>query len=192
MLDKLDADDTQRTSAHRLISRIKETNEYQDLYKLLGFEYVLDHKGSLNLPNLLEKESFDLVVSAGVLEHISAKDASDFVDGIAALMKPGGYSVQGINIRDHLYQYDNTVSIKQYLQYPDYVWKLCFENDVQYINRIQRSDWLTLFGKAGLVLVEEEVEKEDLSGVKVAKIYQKYEENDLRCGGLIIVHRKPV
>jgi len=42
------------------------------------------------------------------------------------------------------------------------------------------------------VLVEEEVEPEDLSGLKVAKVYQKYGENDLRCGGLKIVHRKPV
>ncbi|MFZ4790764.1 MAG: methyltransferase domain-containing protein, partial [Candidatus Competibacteraceae bacterium] len=188
-LDKLDADNIQRTSAHKLISKIREVTGYDDLYKLLGFEYVLDHRGSLNL---LEKESFDLVVSAGVLEHIYAKDASDFVYGIATLLKPGGYSVHSINIRDHLCQYDSTVSCKQYLQYPHWVWSLCFENDVQYINRIQRSEWLELFRKAGLVLVEEEVETEDLSGLKVATVYQKYDENDLRCGGLNLVHRKPV
>ena len=188
-LDKLDADNTQRTFAHKLISKIREVNDYQDLYELLGFEYILDQRGSLNL---LEKKSFDLVVSAGVLEHIYSKDVSDFVYGIATLLKPGGYSVHSINIRDHLYQYDRTVSRKQYLQYPHWVWSLCFENDVQYINRIQRSEWLKLFRKAGLVLVEEEVETEELSGLKVASIYQKYDENDLRCGGLKLVHRKPV
>jgi predicted SAM-dependent methyltransferase len=188
-LDKLDANNTQRTAAHKLISKIREANDYQELYKLLGFEYVLDHKGSLNL---LDKESFDLVVSAGVLEHIHAKDASDFVHGIATLLKPGGYSVHSINIRDHLYQYDSTVSRKQYLQYPHWIWRLCFENDVQYINRLQRSEWLDLFRNAGLVLVEEEVEAEDLSGVTVATVYKKYEENDLRCGGLKLVHRKLV
>ena len=187
-LDKIDANNTQRTFAHKLISKIREMNDYQELYKLLGFEYVLDHTGRLDL---LEKESFDLVVSAGVLEHIYVKDASSFVDGIATLLKPRGYSVHSINLRDHLYIYDNTVSRKQYLQYPHWVWSLCFENDVQYINRIQCSEWLELFRKAGLVLIEKEVEMEDLSGLKVARVYQKYEENDLRCGGLNLVHHKP-
>ncbi len=188
-LDKLDVDDAQRTSARKLISQIKEVNNYQDLYDLLGFEYVLNDKGSLNS---LEKESFDIVVSAGVLEHIYAEDASSYVDGIATLLKPGGYSVHSINIRDHLHQYDTSVSRKQYLHYPPWIWSLCFENDVQYINRIQRSEWLELFRKSGLALVEEEVEMEDLSGLKVSTVYEKYRENDLRCGGLDLVHCKPL
>lgn len=188
MLDKIDVNYTKRAFAHRLIAQIKELREYQDLYNLLGFKYVIDDKGSLNL---LEKESFDFIVSAGVLEHISAKDASELVHGIGVLLKPGGFSVYSINIRDHLYAYDKTVSPKQYLRYPDWVWRLCFENDVQYINRIQRSDWLALFEKAGLMLVEEDDEVEDVSGVKVANAYKKYEEADLRCGSLKIVHRKP-
>jgi predicted SAM-dependent methyltransferase len=188
-LDKLDADEAQRASAHKLISKIREVEDYQDLYNLLGFEYILDPTGSLNR---FAKESFGVVVSAGVLEHIYAKDVSNFVDGIATLMKPGGYSVHSINIRDHLYQYDTSVSPKQYLHYPPWVWSLCFANDVQYINRIQRSEWLELFRKAGLVLIDEEIAMEDLSGLRVAMSYQKYEENDLRCGGLDLVHRKPV
>lgn len=188
-LDKLDADNTQRARARKLILQILETNDFQSLYKLLGFEYVLDHRGTLNL---FEKESFELVVSAGVLEHIYYKDASDFVFGIASLLKPGGYSVDSIIIRDHLFQYDSTVSPKHYLQYNNRIWKLFFENDVQYINRIQRSDWLRFYRKAGLVKVEEEVETVDLSGLKVASDFQKFDNNDLRCGVLKIVHRKTV
>jgi Methyltransferase domain len=188
-LDKLDINNAQRGSAHRTICKIREVANYDELYRLLGFEYVLDPSGKLGQ---LEKESFDLVVSAGVLEHIYANDAPDFIDAIGTSLKAGGYSVHSINIRDHLYLYDTTVSPKQYLQYSDRLWKLCFENDVQYINRIQRSEWLEFFRKAGLVLVEEEIEPEELSGLKIAKDYQKYEENDLRCGGLQLVHRKPV
>lgn len=150
---------------------------------------VLDPNGSLNQ---LEKESFDLAISTSVLEHIYAKDSFDFVRGIAALLKPVGYSIQSICINDHLYQYDRLVSPKQYLKYPPWVWRLCFENDVQYINRIQRPEWLELFRKAGLVLIEEEVDMVDLSNLKVASAYQKYEENDLRCANLKLVHRKPV
>jgi predicted SAM-dependent methyltransferase len=188
MLDKTTADNTQRVSAHRLISQILEVDKYQDIYELLGFEYVIDPEGILRL---FEDESFDLVISRGVMEHVSAKDTSEFVSGIARVLKPGGYSVHSINIRDHLYQYDNAVSQKQYLQYSDWVWRAFFQNDVQYINRIQRSDWLALFKKVGLMLVEENVEEVDLSGVRVAKAYQqRYDKDDLRCGGLAIVHSK--
>lgn len=187
-LYKIETDDAQRASARKLILEITKINDYQNLYKLLGFKYILDHRGKLKA---LDKELFDIVVSAGVLEHIQARDAHDFVAGISTLLKPGGYSLNSINIRDHLFPYDNTVSKKQYLKYPHWVWRLCFENDVQYINRIQRPDWLRLFSRVGLILVEEKVEYEDLSSVKVSKVYQKYEENDLRCGGLKLVHRKP-
>ncbi len=186
-LDKLDVDGAQRDRAHKLISEIREVDDYQDLYNLLGFEYVLDPSGRLNL---FEDGSFDVAVSAGVMEHIRAEDASDFVHGVARLLRPGGYSIHSINIRDHLYQYDRSVSRKQYLHYPHWVWSLCFENDVQYINRLQRSEWLGLFRNAGFALVEEEVEMEDLSGLKVAAAYQKCGEDDLRCGGLDLVHRK--
>ena len=188
-LDKLDIDSAQRNSAHKTISKIKEVADYDELYRLLGFEYVLDPGGKLSQ---LEKESFDLVVSAGVLEHIDATDTPEFVDAIGTLLKPGGYSVHSINIRDHLYLYDRTVSPKQYLQYSHRLWSLCFENGVQYINKIQRSKWLELFSKAGLELVEEEIEHEDLSGLRVAKDYRAYEKNDLSCGGLQLVHRRPV
>jgi len=187
-LDTLDLDDRQRATAQHLISEIMNVDSFLDLYKLLGFEYVVDQRGSLSS---LDKESFDLVVSGGVLEHIHATEASDFVNNFAVLLKPGGYSVHSINLTDHLAHYDNSVSRKKYLEYSSAIWRLCFENDVQYINRIQRSQWLDFFARAGLTLIEEEVETVDLSGLKVASTYRTYSENDLSCGILKVVHRKP-
>jgi predicted SAM-dependent methyltransferase len=187
-LDRINVDDNQRASARELISKIRKMHDYQSLYNLLGFQYVLDPSGNLDI---FDTDSHDVAVSAGVMEHIYAKSAPEFVNGVARLLRPGGYSIHSINIRDHLYQYDSSVSIKQYLHYPQWVWGFCFENDVQYINRIQRSEWLAFFKEAGLVLVEEELAMEDLSNLKVAADYEKYNEDDLRCGGLDLVHRKP-
>jgi SAM-dependent methyltransferase len=186
-LDVLTTDEAQREAAQDLITRILEAKDFARLYELLGFEYVIDHDGALVD---LEKQSYDLAVSGGVLEHVSAKAVPDFVKAIAALLKPGGYSVHSINIRDHLYQYDSAVSPKQYLRYSNRAWRLFFENDVQYINKIQRSEWLEFFSKAGFLLVEEESALEDLAGLKIAGDYNKYEETDLRCGNLRLVHRK--
>ena len=187
LIDQLDVSESQRTRARRLISEIQAVHDYRELYDLMGFDYVLDQSGDLSS---FPRESFDVAVSAGVLEHIYAKDAAAYVNGIAALLKPGGYSIHSINIRDHLYQYDRSVSRKQYLRYPPWVWSSFFENDVQYINRIQRPEWRALFENAGLTLVEEEVESEDLSGLRIAAEYRQFNEADLRCGGLKLVHRK--
>jgi SAM-dependent methyltransferase len=187
MLDDLDIDSVRVARAKTLIGEIQQTTDYRELYALLGFKYVVDAGGVLNG---LGKESFDLVVSAGVLEHVYAKDTERLIRGISTVLRPGGYSFHSINIRDHLYQYDQTVSPKQYLRYSNLTWKLFFENDVQYINKMQRSDWLRLFQAAGLTLIEEQIDSVDLSGVKVAKPYQKYGSRDLTCGGLSIVHQK--
>jgi SAM-dependent methyltransferase len=186
-LDRIEVEYPARVRAQKLIMAILDIEQYDDLYKLLGFEYVLNPSGGLAS---FAGGSFDIAISAGVLEHIYAKDAPSFIDGVAALLKPGGFSCHSINIRDHLYQYDHSASSKQYLHYTDWVWKLCFQNDVQYINRIQRSEWLNLFKSAGLDLLEERVEMEELGGLTVASLYHRYSVSDLGCGGLDLVHRK--
>jgi predicted SAM-dependent methyltransferase len=187
-LFKINIEKKRQDSARKLISDILKIKDYHKLYGLLGFEYVLEAKGNLIS---IDKNAFDLVVSAGVLEHISIDNAGVFINNISSLMKPGGHSFNSINIRDHLWQYDKQVSKKQYLRYPNKVWSVLFENEVQYINKIQRSTWLKLFDDAGLQLIEEEVELEDLKGLKLAKDFKCYSNKDVTCGGLNMVHRKP-
>jgi len=187
LLHKLDVPEESRKRAHQLIGAIKETKGFQDLYELLGFQYMVDESGRLRQ---LPKESFDVVVSAGVLEHVGRKEAAGIVDDVATVLKEGGYSCHSIHIADHLSAYDRSASVKQYLRYSDRTWQRWFQNDVQYINRIQRSDWLGLFEKSGLTLLEEEAAQEDLSGLKVSRDFQHYTEPDLRCSNLKLLHRK--
>jgi spore maturation protein CgeB len=106
------------------------------------------------------------------------------------LLKSGGYSIHKIDPSDHLYYYDTSVSQKNYLRYSDRVWKRYFENHVQYINRIQRSEWLDLFHKAGFELVEEESVTADIGLSKIDKDYQDLDIQDLQCVTLTIIHRK--
>ena len=187
MVMKLNVEEAQRDRAHRLIAQILSVRYFEELYKLLGFEYVVDPSGRLEK---FENASFDIIVSGGVLEHIHASFASEFVYNISRVLKPGGYSFHSINLKDHLYQYAGTVSPKQYLCYSDRTWEKWFANDVQYINKFQRSDWLKLFEKAGLMLIEEQVETEDISGLRIATDYQRHNESDLRCSELRLLHRK--
>jgi hypothetical protein len=188
MLDRLPISATRRHSARGLIARICQATDFASLYGPLGFEYTVDPDGTLAA---LDANSYDLVVSGGVLEHVSARHADDFTKAIAARLRPGGYSVHSINIRDHLYQYDTTVSPKNYLRYSNRAWRMLFENDVQYINKLQRSEWLALFRDAGLVLIEEQTALDDLTGLKIAEDFRHLSDVDLRCGNLRIVHRRP-
>jgi hypothetical protein len=86
-----------------------------------------------------------------------------------------GYSLQKIDLQDHLYYYDLSTSPKQYLKYSDTKWKRWFDNNVQYFNRLQRPQWHTIFDDAGLTLVNEDIACVDLHGLPIAEQYQNYD-----------------
>jgi SAM-dependent methyltransferase len=187
MLDKLDLQGLDLDRVRRLIREIGRMQNFEDIYRLLGFQYCVDESGRLRQ---LEPASFDVVVSGGVLEHVERDSAAALVNDFATVLKPGGYSCHSIHIGDHLSRYDRSVGPKQYLRYSDRSWRRWFENRVQYINRLQRSDWLELFRKTDLVLVEEEIDAKDLADIAICDEYRRYDEVDLRCVNLKLLHRK--
>lgn len=174
--------------AHDLLRAIAAASTFDELYRLLGFQYVVDPGGSLRH---FEDGSFDLVFSFNVLEHVQAGILSQFTLDMAGLLKPGGYAIHQIDLGDHLAYYDPAVSVKNYLRYSDTAWKRCFENEVQYFNRVQRPEWLHLFQSAGLVLVEEHLVTGDIGGIAVDGTYAHLDRQDLGCTALTVVYRKP-
>jgi len=61
----------------------------RELHPDLTFEQT-DLQGLLDSPG---EESFDLVVSSEVLEHIKNTEKHDFLHGIHQLLRPGGYAI---------------------------------------------------------------------------------------------------
>ena len=173
--------------ASALIRRIQSVDTFDQLYEILGFRYVLDPSG---LMESLPRESFRLVISAGVLEHIPARTAPQFIANMASLLQKGGLGINGINLADHLAFYDSTASSKQYLTFSESQWKLWCENEVQYFNRIQRSTWLQVFTQAGFQLLEEKESRDDLSSLKVHPEYEKLSREDIESTTLVLVARK--
>jgi len=178
---------TQRQHVHDLISTISSINSFDDLYHLLGFQYVIEPSGTLRK---FQEESYNAIYSCDVLEHISEDILSEYILDFYRLLKPGGYSIHTIDIGDHISYYGRNVSRKNYLRYSDKSWKRFFENEVQYFNRIQRSRWLSLFQQAGLELVDEESQYCDI-GITIDKKYRNYNRKDLECTVLRVIHRKP-
>jgi SAM-dependent methyltransferase len=150
---------------------------FEELYTRFGLQYVIEDSGSLAR---FPAESFDLVVSRGVLEHVHRDIAFPLLRDTSRILGSGGWALHSINIGDHLAQYDSKVHPKFYLEFPEWLWRIVGQNQVQYINRLQRAEWIDLFVSAGLDVVTEGGAKVDLSGIKLASRYQKMDPEDLQ------------
>jgi SAM-dependent methyltransferase len=186
---ELDMDLMQGKRVHKLLQAILKAKSFDDIYTMLDFRYVINPSGTLKQ---FQDESFAAIFSCDVLEHIHRGILPEFVQDFHRLLKPGGYSIHKIDPSDHLTYYDTTVSVKNYLRYSSKVWRRYFENDVQYINLVQRPEWLDFFHKAGLELIEEEPICADIGAIKVDKSYEYLSRQDLQCVTLTVVHRKPL
>jgi predicted SAM-dependent methyltransferase len=168
---------------------ITEMESFEDLYRLCKLQYMIDPEGDLSH---FSDNSFNCIFSVDVLEHVPKASVSKVVNDIYRVLKPGGYSIHMIGLDDHLAHYDSKESPKKYLCYSDPIWRLFFENQVQYINRLQVSDWLTSFQKVNLQLQEKMTESCNIESLKIDKKYLNQAKEDLACTRLVVVHRKPV
>lgn len=171
-----------------LIEEILRVESFHQLYELLGFEYVVESRGSLAQ---FQSDSVQLVVSGGVLEHVKREWLPTLMVEMHRILKPGGWAVHSIDTSDHLAHYDRRVCRKRYLGFSDRAWDLLWQNEVQYINRVQRSEWLELFQSNGFEVIEEDSEETDLTGLKVAESFARMQKRDLECTVLGLALRKP-
>ena len=77
-----------------------------------------------------------------------------------------------------------------YLRYSDTTWKIFFQNEVQYFNRLLMSDWLDIFDQEGFVLMEKIPKFVNIDSLQIHSKYQRYTKEDLSCVNLTIVHKK--
>jgi SAM-dependent methyltransferase len=176
----------QREKAHGLLKAITEIGSFDDLYHLLDFRYVIEPSGTLGgFPD----ESFRLIYSCDVLEHVNQDKVGEYINSIYRLLEPGGYTVHTIDMGDHIAYFDPSVSVKNYMKYSDKIWKRYFESEIQYFNRIQRSEWLGLFEAAGLKLISEKPRHRDIN-INVHQKYGKLAREDRDCISLVVMHQK--
>jgi hypothetical protein len=189
VIDKeFDLDAVQSRRVHGLLQTIASANSFDEIYSALNFSYVIDPSGALTQ---FQDQTFSLIFSCSVFEHFNRESLPTSIKELHRLLKPGGYSIQMIDLGDHLAYYDRSVCRKNYLRYSDKVWKLFFQNDVQYFNRVQPPEWLSYFRGAALELVEEDMQPLDIDSIKIDKKYANLDKKDLRCGVLTVVHQRP-
>ena len=172
-----------------LLHGMQRVNSFEELYDLANYRYVIDEHGSLSA---FPDNAFDVLFSCAVFEHIDRSILPEYVADMHRILKPGGVSIQIIDMGDHYHYLDpKDTHMKEYLRFSDRLWRLYFENRIHYINRVQASEWLALFQDAGFELLHKEQFYTDIGPLKVHRDYQHFSEDDLRCHQLVVVHQKP-
>lgn len=187
--DGLDLSRAQRRRAVAIAEQVVRVDSFEELYALLNFTYVIDSEGSLRQ---FPENAFQLVVSGGVLEHVKREGLAELADATYRILKPGGWALHSIDSSDHLSHYDESVCKKKYLSYSESTWKYLFANEVQYINRMQRGEWLELFAASGFQMVEEDSRQVNINGLKVAPRWAQMDPGDLASTVLRVALQKPV
>lgn len=179
---------SRRLDLQRAAARIEGLEDFSAIYDALGCRYWCRPDGDISG---IEGRPFDLVLSYHVLEHVPASAVGSLVAQTLAVLKPGGYAIHQIGLDDHLAHYDDSMHPKRYTEIGEFAWRLLFENRLQYINRLQKSDWLQLFADAGFTIVEVLTERTDISGLHPRGRFVEKSNDDLACTILTAVLQRP-
>ncbi len=176
--------------AEALLDKVLLTKSFDEAYALLGFEYIIDPTGSLRA---IADGTVDLVISSDVMEHVPREAVPALCTDLFRILKPGGHVAQQIVYTDHLTIYDRAVHPKNYLRYSDRQWRWWLQNDVQYINLLQPSDFRRSFLASKFeIVLHETVQSCDSTQLNVDERFRHYprEELDVAVDRLLV--RKPV
>jgi cyclopropane fatty-acyl-phospholipid synthase-like methyltransferase len=180
---------SKREHVHDLLKGIQKAQSFDEVYALLNFTYTVNPTGTLDI---FDDASFSLLFSSNVLEHVERTILPAFTRDFYRILRPGGFSIQQIDLGDHLSYYDRRMLTKNYLRYTDNTWKRYFQNEVQYFNRVQKPLWMEFFRAAKLELVDVESVDVDLGTLPISKSYREINIRDLRCWTLRSVHTRPL
>src|ERR1700730_7575181 len=184
-LDQLDFPATSEASVAAVVGAACTARSFTELYSSTDIAYTVDAAGSLAR---FPADAYDLVVSFHVLEHVQRESAADTISQLGRLLKPGGLSIHQIGIDDHLAHYDRRAHPKQYLSISPAMWSRRFENQLQYFNRLQLSEWQQLFKGCGFTAVEVVAERCDMGNLNVASEYRCLSDLDVTI--VTFVHRR--
>jgi len=177
----------QAERVHALLRAIGQVNSFDALYRLLGWEYVVQPDGTLSA---FPDAAFDAIYSCNVLEHVRRATLPAYIGEMARVLAPGGYTFHTIDLTDHLQAYAPKASPKEYLRFSDAEWRRRYESRIAYFNRVQAPEWLRLFADAGLELVEKEALGQPLGDLPVAAEYAGLSREELECRTLRVVYRQ--
>jgi SAM-dependent methyltransferase len=122
------------------------------LLKLMNIAY-LPRADAARLP--LAPESFDAHVSFAVFEHIPSDVLARILEEARRILRPDGLLVHIIDPSDHFSHDDDSITAINFLQFDDEEWAKWAGNKFMYHNRLRAFEYLELFARAGVRVLEQ-------------------------------------
>jgi SAM-dependent methyltransferase len=124
----------------------------------------------------LPADSFDLICSNNTYEHIYPDILVDIMKEFQRVLRPGGVSSHFIDMSDHFAHLDSSISIYNFLRYSSETWSM-IDNSVQPQNRLRKRDYLEMYEKLGISLVDEKDRPGDPKVVVEEKLHPDFAEH---------------
>lgn len=136
----------------RLAQLLNFKGNLAGLLKMMSVEY-LPRADASQLP--LQSESFDAHVSFAVFEHIPADVLARILAEARRILRPDGLLVHIIDPSDHFSHDDDSITAINFLQFDDAEWEGWAGNKFMYHNRLRAFEYLELFERAGMRVLEQ-------------------------------------
>lgn len=137
----------------RLAQLLDFKGNLDGLLSMMNVEY-LPRADASQLPH--DSESFDAHVSFAVFEHIPADVLARILAEARRILKPDGLLVHMIDPSDHFSHDDDSVTAINFLQFGDAEWARWAGNKFMYHNRLRAFEYLELFERAGVRVLEQQ------------------------------------
>lgn len=139
----------------------------------------------------------DVVTSTQVLLHVPARAVPHCFSQIYGSLKPGGWFLATIHLREYLGGGFSTGLLKyRQLRYSPQTWERWINSPLMCFNRLRAPDYKELLENAGFEIRHFEVEPatpeelDELDRVQIAECFQRYTREDLAARHLFFVARK--
>lgn len=171
---------------------LASSKSWDELAERIGFRY---HAPADVTQARIPPASVDIVYSNLVLEHVTARALDAILSHSMRILRKGGVCWHNIDYTDHYSHTHRGLSAINFLRYGEVLWRTIGQNDIVYLNRLRRSEFLAAFARAGF-----EVESirdhylddsELLAPHLLSGRFADSSSEDLRCASSRVVLRKP-
>ncbi|HVF86765.1 MAG TPA: class I SAM-dependent methyltransferase, partial [Pyrinomonadaceae bacterium] len=131
-----------------------------ELLRLTGIEYH-SPADATRLP--FSDRSFDFHISNTVLEHVPGDIISGILSEARRVLTPEGLLIHFIDPSDHFSHDDNSITAVNFLQFDQRAWDGLAGNQFMYHNRLRSHQHLELFERAGVRVLRQEKQIDDVA-----------------------------
>lgn len=149
--------------------------EFETLLIALNLEYRVSDARSLED----EAETYDLIHSNNVFEHIYPNILKEILKEFKRVLKPSGIMSHFIDMSDHFAHLDSSISIYNFLRFSESQWRR-IDNSVQPQNRLRLGDYEQLYQDLALNIKDSKQRPGEPEVLKNLKLHADFAQRDIK------------